>query len=291
MFIDKNVVILPYFSDEEVSRYLKIARRLATMPQPECGVHFLLANSLRIEPDERLIKAYSELGPCTSFTCPTPIFGYPEGPTAMYWDCMEYVADHFRDLSGFCLWLESDMAPVKDDWLDRLSQQWFTGERPLMMGCHVPDTYKKRIFRRPKLILHEHINGGACYAMDFARQLPPNARNGVFDMAVYQYAQSLGRVRKTDLISFSTMSRVRRDVMDPDKVILHGYLQEKDPFIDACLKPVSDSEQKMASWHPIQEKMEHLARTVRVQFVRRGHRAMLENVFLAKHRASQKKIA
>ncbi|MEM9412768.1 MAG: hypothetical protein AAGA30_16775, partial [Planctomycetota bacterium] len=237
------------------------------------------------EPSQRLLETYQELGPCTSFTCPTPIFGYPEGPSAMYWDCMEFVAQNFNNLSGFCLWLESDMAPVKEDWIDRLSSEWFTGDRPLMMGCYVPDIYKKRIFRRPKLILHAHVNGGACYAMDFANRLPAGAREGVFYMAVFRHADELGRIRKTDQIAFSTLHRVRRDVQNPEKVLLHGFMQPKDDFIDACLKPVTEQEKLAAVWHPFQEKVEQLTRSVRVQFVRRGHRAMLENMLLTKQKA------
>ena len=288
MYIDQHVVVLPYFSNDEIKRYLKIAERLREFPAADVGVHFLLANSLRIEPSNELLAAFQQIGPCTQFTCPTPVFGYPEGPTAMYWDCMGFVNENFASHAGFCLWLESDMAPVKPDWIDRLSTEWFSGERPLMMGCHVPDIYKKRIFRRPKLILQAHVNGGACYAMDFAKQLPPAARRGVFDMAVYQFAFSKGRVRKTNQIAFSTLSRVRRDVLNPEKVLLHGFMQEKDPFIEKCLRPVTERERWASSLHPVQERIEHVTRSIRVQFVRRGHRAMLENVLLTKHRAESK---
>lgn len=282
MYLDQHVVILPYFSQQEVDRYIKIANYLKRQPTPNCRVHFLLANSLRIEPSIELFEAYREIGPCTSFECPTPVFGYPEGPTAMYWDCMKFVGEKFSDLSGFCLWLESDMAPVKPDWIDRLSNEWFTGERPLMMGCHVPDIYKKRIFRKPKLILHAHINGGACYSMDFATRLPENARQGVFDMAVYNHAQQLGKIRNTDLISFSTLSRVRRDVQSENKVLLHGFMQDKDQFIDSCLRPISEFEKRAAPWHEFQESLERFKRTIKVQFVRRGSTAMLENMLLTK---------
>jgi hypothetical protein len=153
------------------------------------------------------------------------------------------------------------------------------------MGCHVPDIYKRRIFRRPKLILRAHVNGGACYAIDFARRLPPDAREGVFDMAVYHHAHLQGGVRKTGLIAFSTLSRVRRDVQSPDKVLLHGFMQDKDPFVDACLQPVSTRESRAAVWHPFQERIELLKRKIRVQFIRRGHRAMLENMLLTKQKA------
>lgn len=283
---DTHVIILPYFCIDEVRRYLKIADAITRFQAPDCNYHFLLASSPRIQPSPELLQAFRQLGPCTPFACPTEVFGYPQGPSAMYWDCMEYVAHKFGERNrGFCLWLESDMAPVKTDWLDRLSSEWYRDKPPLMMGCHVPDTYKRRLFRRPKLILHAHINGGACYATDFARRLPASARRGVFDMAVYQHAVREGGIRKTDQIAFSSVSRVRRDVLCPRKVLLHGYLQDKDRFIDECLRPVTDSERQASVWHPLQDRLDLWRRRIRVQFVRRGHRAMLENMLLAKHEA------
>lgn len=98
----------------------------------------------------------------------------------MYWDAMQFIAENFAESDGFGLWLESDMAPVKPDWLDRLSAEWYTDPPPLMMGCYVPDVYKHRLFRKPKLLLNAHINGGACYATDFAIRMPQEARDGVF---------------------------------------------------------------------------------------------------------------
>ena len=283
---DTHVIILPYFCQDEVRRFIKVSDRLSQFPEPACNYHFLLASSPKISPDETLYRAFSRVGPCTLYSCPTQVFGYPEGPTAMYWDSMEFVAQKFGGKNrGFCLWFESDMAPVKPDWLDRLSEEWYQDEPPLMMGCHVPDTYKKRLFRKPKLILNAHINGGACYATDFARRLPASARRGVFDMAVYQHALHEGGIRKTDQIAFSSLNRVRRDVQCPKKVVLHGFMQDKDRFIEECLRPVTDSERQASVWHPLQDQFELLRRRIRVQFIRRGHRAMLENVMLAKHQA------
>ena len=42
----------------------------------------------------------------------------------------------------------------------------------------------------------------------------------MFDMAVFQYAQEHDGVRATRQISFSTQGRVRRDLLDPNKVLL-----------------------------------------------------------------------
>ena len=281
---NQHIVILPYFCDDEIKRYLKIADKLRTFPQPDAKVHYLLASSPRRSPSDELYAAYSELGPCTSFQCPTQVFGYPEGPTAMYWDAMEFIADNFSRSDGFSLWLESDMAPIKPDWIDRLSNEWYSGQPPLMMGCYVPEVYKYRFFRQPKLLLHPHVNGGACYATDFAKRMPAQARNGVFDMAVYQHAEMKDQVRPSRQISFSTLGRVRRDLLNSDKVLLHGFMQDKDQFIDACLKPLTKREQNSAAWNPLHERLENLGRRVRVCFVRRGHRAMFENMLLAKFR-------
>ena len=118
--------------------------------------------------------------------------------------------------------------------------------------------------------------------MNFADAMPAEARTGVFDMAVYQFAQKLDRARFTKQISFSTHARVRRDITDPNKVLLHGFMQQKDRFIEQCLTPLSDSELSRASWNPLLDRIEDARRKLRVQFVRKGHRAMLENMFLAK---------
>ena len=280
-----HVVILPYFCEEEVDRYLRIADRLREFPRPGVGVDFLLAASPRASQSERLADGFRDLGNVVHFACPTQIFGYPEGPTAMFWDCMDYVAANYSHSDGFSLWLESDMAPVKPDWLDRLSDEWYgEDETPVMMGCFVPEVFKQRFFRKPKLLLGSHINGGACYSTDFALKIPAAARDGVFDVAVYQYALEIGRAKETTQIAFSTHERIRRDLIHPGKVLVHGFMQEKDRFIEQCVSPLTSVEQKTAFFHPIQDTIETARRKVRVWFVRRGHRAMLENLFLAQRK-------
>lgn len=288
----KHVVILPHFCEDEVDRYERIAQKIAAWPKPQVAVDFLIAASPKREPSQRLMDAFAPIGNVVAFQCPTQIFGYPEGPTAMFWDCMEFVEQNYAGNDGFSLWLESDMCPTQPDWIDRLSQQWYavgadaeSGTKlPLMMGCFVPEVYKYRLFKRPKRLLEPHINGGACYAMNFASQMPADAREGVFDMAVYQFAKEKGLAKECRAISFSTTDRVRRDLMDSSKVLLHGFMQDKDPFIDDCLRPLSEAEIRSARWSQMQEQIETARRKLRVLFVRRGRKAMLENMFLAKQR-------
>ena len=281
----QHTIILPYFCREEVERYLTIANRLAQFPKPNCDVTFLLASSPKTETDQELVEAYSKLGKTIAFACPTQIFGYPEGPGAMFWDCMEYLQAKNGGGDGFSLWLESDMAPVKPDWIDRLSDEWYAGdETPIMMGCYVPEVYKHRIFKKPKRILEAHINGGACYAMDFASHMPPAAREGVFDMVVFQFAEKLGRARFTRQISFSTNGRVRRDIMDSNKVLLHGFMQDKDLFVKQCITPTSEAEQSRASWNETLDRLEDFGRRVKLPFISRGKQTTLENMFIEKKR-------
>ena len=280
-----HTIILPYFCRAEVDRYLKVAERLAQFPAPKCDITFLLASSPKIETDEELVAAYSKLSKTITFACSTQIFGYPEGSGAMFWDCMEFLEANNDGGDGFSLWLESDMTPVKPDWIDRLSDEWFAGDQPpIMMGCYVPEVYTRRFLKRPRRILEAHINGGACYALDFASHMPPAAREGVFDMAVFQFADKLGRTRFTRQISFSTNLRVRRDIMDPNKVLLHGFMQEKDQFVQQCLIPTTKTEKDRASWNSTLDRWEEFRRRVKVKFGRRDELSTLENMFLEKNR-------
>lgn len=284
-----HVIILPYYCEEEIERYLKVAACLKRFGTQSAQYRFLLAASPRIAPSRRLHEAFAQIAPVVDFSCPTQISGYPQGPTAMFWDCMEHIAQTDRKTPGFGLWLESDMAIVKPDWLDRLSAEWMSRDRtPLMMGCFVPNVYRRRIFRGRKHILHAHINGGACYAKDFAVRMPPEARQGVFDMSVYPHVAKAGGAKLTKQICFSTVSRARRDVMHPDKVILHGFMQEKDQFIERCTAPITPREELARVLHPILDRVEDLGRRCRVMFVRRGPRAMLENMLLAQENQSRR---
>ena len=294
-----HVVILPYYSLDEVERYLKIAELIKSHGPQENDFQFLLAASPRTEPNTRLLETFNSIAPTVSMQCPTQVFGYPAGPTAMFWDCMDYIAENMGDDDGFALWLESDMAPVKPNWIDRLSNEWYgmqddpaPTDTPILMGCYVPPVFKHRPFKRKKKILDCHINGGACYAKQFARQMPAEAREGVFDMAVFRHAESIGRIVYSDQITFSNTARVRRDVVNPQLVILHGFMQDKDEFIEQCVKPLTPEEREATlAWSSMNDRWETIRRQIKVMFVRKGQKAMWENMMLAKRQHSQTRKA
>jgi hypothetical protein len=158
----------------------------------------------------------------------------------MFWDCMDYLAANTPDDGGFGLWLESDMLPVKPDWLDRLNSEWNEAPHALVMGRLVPTVYKWRIPRR-KIWIPQHINGGACYAKSLVLEVPISYRRDTFDLAVFPFLRQRGRFQATESFAFSTIGQCHRDMADPRRAILHGFLQDKDRFIEQCLQPTDAS--------------------------------------------------
>ncbi|MEE2642266.1 MAG: hypothetical protein VX768_16670 [Planctomycetota bacterium] len=279
---NKYTIILPYYCQEEIDRYMRIGDHLMELGPQETEYEFLLAASPKIRPNRDFEKRFSRIAPTISFSCPTKIFGYPEGPTAMFWDCMDFLSQHSDDDDqGFGLWLESDMIPVKPDWLDRIVQDWHAGQVPLLMGCLIPDVYKHRILKRPRKWIAEHINGGACYGRHFGRALPAEARQDVFDVAVYPYVSDPPhQLKVTQTIALSTMERCRADIVDPRRTILHGFMQNKDDFIDKCRQPISADEKSRLAQQSHYSRFNQAMERAKLLFMGRGPEAMLNAMFL-----------
>jgi len=276
----KHVVIIPYFSEEEVDRFLKIADCMQRFGPQRCDYEFLLASSPLIQPSERLFDAFHEIAPTKVFACPTKMFGYPQGPTAMFWDCADHLARDSSNDGGFGLWLESDMVPVKPDWLQRIAAEWERCDDPLVMGCFVPDVMKHRFIRRKRPWISEHINGGACYAKNFAKVIPDSYRHSTFDVAIYPFLKENGRFVATPLLAFSTVDKCRSDMADPRKAILHGFLQDKDVFVEKCVQPLLPNEQRFRESSPIMFATKSWLTRMKLRFLKRGKEAMLQALLL-----------
>jgi hypothetical protein len=278
-----HYVILPYFSEPEIDRYLKIAEKIESLGKPRVRYEFVLAASPKIEPSARLYERYSRISPSHHYQCPTQIFGYPQGPTAMFWDCMDFLGNQTARDGGFGLWLESDMIPVQPDWLDRLDREWHAQpQNTVLMGCLIPDVYKKRFFRPQRIWVVEHINGGACYSKDFAERVPARYREGTFDMVVYPFLKDRGWCASTDSIALSTELQCRSDIASGQKVLLHGFLQDKDRFIGRCLQPMNSSEQTKLAARPSiwSQSLQQQMKSLKLRFVKRGKAAMLEALLM-----------
>lgn len=280
---NKYTIILPYYCQEEVDRYLRIGDHLMDLGPQKNDFEFLLAASPKIRPNRDFEKRFSRIAPTISFSCPTKIFGYPEGPTAMFWDCMDFLSTNSSEEDqGFGLWLESDMIPVKPNWLDAIVEDWHSGDvTPLLMGCLIPDVFKHRLLKKPRKWIAEHINGGACYGRHFGKKLPAEARNDVFDIAVYPYLlEDKGLLKFSKTIALSTMERCRLDIVDPRRMILHGFMQDKDEFIDKCRQPVSQVEKQQLTKRTHYRSVTQAIERTKLLFAGRGPEAMLNAMFL-----------
>ena len=292
------LVILPYFSEQEIDRYEKIADKMLSLGPQKNRFEFLLAASPKIEPSDRLFRKMSQVATCHHFSCPTQIFGYPEGPTAMFWDCMDHLHDTNNGDGGFGLWFESDMIPAKSDWLDRIVEDWeyAADVHPTaidVMGCYVPKVHKKRFFRAQRVWVPEHVNGGACYAKDFTSNIPARFRKGTFDMVIFEHLKQNSSFAATESIAFSTIDRCRLDMADPRRAVLHGFMQEKDAFVNKCLPPTTDAELEVAQAMPNarREAINRELTKIKLRFVKRGQRAMLEALLMEQKEFSKRRAA
>lgn len=227
----KHVIILPYYSNDEIKRYLWIANFLKEFTVTKYNYEFLLAAHSSIQPSSTLFNAFVRIAPTKSLQCKTKISGFPQGPAAVFWEIMEYINGHYEKDGGFSLWLESDMIPVKANWLDRLTEQWLRIPETVLMGLYVPDRYIEGGGR-----IAEHINGGACYAKDFANFLPQEGRKPSFDVELFRYIRKTQRFQKSNLFAFAKIDNLWQLIHNSEKVILHGFKQNKDRFIKSCLR-------------------------------------------------------
>ena len=280
-----HIVILPYYDEAEVDRYMLIADAIESYGTQDVDYSFLLACSPKIKPIQRLYDRFSQIAPTENFECPTQVFGYPQGPTAMFWDCMDHIAATSEDDGCFSLWLESDMVPVKNNWLDMLDQQWNRGGDQLIMGCFVPDVMKYRFISRKRIWIHEHINGGACYRKDFSDGIPEEYRGGAFDTAVYPYIKETGRYQATEALAFSTTERCRKDMADPRRAILHGFMQDKNLFVKRTSRPLTSLDPTYQEASDaiirIRERLKH----IELRFFKRGRRAMMDALLMRQEQA------
>ena len=168
----KNLIILPYYSQEEVHRFSRLAWILARLGGIDEKFEFLLSARFDFPESRELYELYSKIAPTRSLRCTLPGEGITtpregsviEGPSAMFWDTMRFIEKNYFQDGGFVLWMEADMVPVRKDWLRALSAEWSTDL--LMMGFFVDAS-------RGMCPGNSHINGGACYAKHFFRKVGP----------------------------------------------------------------------------------------------------------------------
>jgi hypothetical protein len=254
----KHVITLPYYSEDEVRRYLWIADLLARFKtETTTALEFLICPARSIGLNQTLFQAFSGVSDVKVYQCTTDIVGYPQRATAMFWEIMEYIADAYPQDGGFVLWLESDMVPIREDWAQKLTSEWIDTPNLILMGPRI------REFRTRKGdVVPEHFNGGSCYSKDLVKYVPPEARRAYFDLELFSYVKRTSRFKPTSLFVLATYNEVPDLIFGAKAVILHGYLQPKDKFVKRCAYLVK--EPKSLRW-----KMTWFSRATRLLILRR----------------------
>jgi hypothetical protein len=222
-----HTIVFSYYSTEEAERYKTLARVLSGWPKPndyrvECLICTVVSGC---DDDPALFDAMAKVMPTRRYRCQTPVVGYPQRPTAMFWEIMDHVAATDAGDGGFALWMEADMVPTRPTWLDALHAAWKRGRDPLVMGRLHP----RRYVPSAKILTSPHINGGACYAKQYARVIDARYKHSAFDVAPWPQVERTGRYVSTELFRYSTLESLPRD-MRSSAAILHGYRQDKPAF-------------------------------------------------------------
>ena len=126
----------------------------------------------------------------------------------MFFDTFRHIYRTASRDGGFVLWMEPDMVPLRPNWLKDLESEWNAGHYTVM-GALVHRGEPR-----------EHINGGACYAKDYVRVVPPIGI--VWDMCCYPYIRNFGVPRATNLFDFRYKCETLATPPDPAAAILHG---------------------------------------------------------------------
>jgi hypothetical protein len=143
----------------------------------------------------------------------------------MFWEIQEHVAATENGDGGFALWFEADMVPARTSWLDELHAEWVRHDRPFVMGRLQPRSYVPA----SRVLISPHINGGACYAKDYARHIPASLKRGTFDVAPWPFLRRSGKYVATSLFQYATLAGLEDELRGP-AAVLHAYRQDKPAF-------------------------------------------------------------
>jgi hypothetical protein len=234
----KQLVVFPYFSEQEIARYCRIAEFYAATMRSDVSVEFLLARRSFVRDAPELVGLLKRIAPVRQFQSLSTERSYPAGPTLFFWEIMDYIAGIYEDDGGFVLWHESDMVAVRPDWLERLDREWrcYTGK--LVMGIYESGYYlwMDNSFMKP------HVNGGACYSKRLSRCIGEEFRKGFFDISMFDAIKNRKYVNSRQFV-FSAIHNILSHIRNRNVTIMHGVAQPKDDFIDAVVKIVqADSE-------------------------------------------------
>lgn len=229
-----NVVVIPYCG-ADVERLGWIANLIASYPPPQVPFVFLLVrNAITVESDA-LKARFGQIGEVLCHVVPRGHRGDSTGIAEMFWSAMEFIHQGGVKLDGgFALWWESDMLPVKPDWLDRLDQQWRSLNEPLVMGQHV-DALPPHLGGD---CLPPHVHAAACYSSSICSYVPsPVGRREPFDSSMFPYlSEHPERWHASSQFTFTNVEQIEACRLSADVSVVRGLGQPSDDFVRSAIE-------------------------------------------------------
>lgn len=222
----RHVIVIPYISVEEESRFLKIGQYLKRHNDNAASFEFLFVTK-NIDPSKEVLEVFSGIAPVKCYRPKAVFNSYPEGPDEFFWKTMDYINAGYEKDGGFVLWFESDMIPKSQGWLDLIELEWKQFSDVLIMGLYFPAKYIAKV----NGFVLAHINGGAAYSKDLAKAVPVELRGKYFDISLFQSIKSTKKYHKSELFKFSHRYSLLDDIYNNKAIMLHGYRQDKNQFI------------------------------------------------------------
>lgn len=224
-----HTIVLPFWCDNEVDRFARIAACWPELTQSDVKHDFLLI--ARVDYTARpvaLIQTLERHAPVEYIRCEGPLVyrnaGHYHFPrtSPMWVHAIERMRARYSTDDEFFLWFEADMMFTDPHWLDRLDAEWLE-HKPLALGPKVETPHA-----RP------HLNGGSCYVKnisDYAAVQRFRISKRPFDIELSLRLQFAGlydvRVRHSEAWEFRLTEFYRRERYEdtfpgPEKAILHG---------------------------------------------------------------------
>lgn len=237
----ENIILFPYWCEKELERFKLIGMNWKKLTHTNLKLRFVFVgrwdcNNIDIK---KYSKVFEKYGVVSHVVLSTPQ-SLSRKPTRhdfakhMFVKTMKYINRFSKSNDGgFVLWMESDVMFLKNQWLNKLYDEWSKQKNTLLMGHLV--SYKNDT-DQIKRNFPNHINGVACYAKNIIEYIPENTfytSYRSFDVIVYNH---LVKSKLTNRIICSEQwkhqldfdcNEVEFDEVDSDKIILHGCKSNK----------------------------------------------------------------
>jgi len=188
---------------------------------------------------------FSSIAPSMQIVFDVPFDSYREALKDTFWKTMDYINANYEKDGGFAFWFEHDMLPTAPKWVDLLEDEWRRHPGVFVMGVFFP----KKYFTKTKKFVPEHINGGACYLKYISELVPMKYRDvsdrGAFDVILFKYAKLTKLYHISKAFKFSHMYSLLSNIENSKNIILHGYRQDKNSFIDKAIDLMESPESRM----------------------------------------------